>query len=155
MCGTRAGLRVAVFVSWGTEGTRAASGHLPFSHEGQVGMCCRQHRFYPSCQVWFGSYWLVGCGCQGPCGGVTAGILTCFWELCRSQAACSCLQHSVCSVLFTAQKYTLEEHYSASVFTIHAQKPDFFEGTSVFRDAMGHPGSSEQHSRHCTPFLAT
>lgn len=111
--------------------------------------------FYPSCQVlvWF---LLVCCWLWVP------GTL--WWWHCRDPSlllgvepcaeARLCAQSLLCSSI-QCMKIHLRKALFCLCLYYTCSKARFFEGTSVLRDAGRHPGSSEQPSRHRTPFSGT
>lgn len=107
-CGTRAGLHTAAFMSSGGKSSWGCLWTSAFPTPGPGGDVPQAARgFISAAKCWFGFCWpVVSCGCQGCCGGGTAGTPTYFWELHRSRAACSCLQQSRFALFF----YSMHEN---------------------------------------------
>lgn len=99
----------------------------PSAVRARWGYAASSTRFCPTCQVWF---WVLLACCRLWVPG------TWWWWHCWDpklllgavqEPGCvlMAMAVTVCRVLFNVWKYTLEEHYSASVFTTHAQKSEF------------------------------
>lgn len=121
--------------------------YLPFRQQGRVGLgrVLSQLLVWLSlscCRLWMPQ--ILWCG--------TAGTPALSWESgpAGSQAVCSqfCCFPIQCTKIHLRGALFCPCLYSAC-------SDRFFEGTSVLRDADGHPGSSEQLSRHHPPFSGT